>query len=255
MKVEDIIEDGEQVGDTVNGVPFHLGGYVLEYSGAWYPFDAKGMVNPLDPVNLVICWPVNPDGGDVDEGLESVLDTVLAVTGFRKKGFEVVTKYKSGAARTIRLLDGSDSVVILGDYAKEHKLLLPILSTQLSAAYDQSSIDLWKSLGFQTPPHYGAWKNENTYSVDGWHGSALLDGKKKITYYNIVGGGKKVTVKKTYVDAEVQEISDDDDRDWDYGYFERTTYEVSVVPFEDRPSLKSAPFHGTTPRYTWEDKR
>lgn len=251
LDIEDILEDGEAVGE---GTPFHLGGYVLEYSGAWYPFDAKGMLNPLDPVNLILCWPLPEEEGEVDEDFESVLNTMLAVTQFRKKGFEVVTKYKSGAARTIKLADGSDTVVILGDYAKGHKLLLPILSTQLSESYDQSAIELWKSLGFRTPPHYGICKTENTYNVDGWQGASLLSGDKTITYYNIIGGGKKVVVKKTYVEAEVQEISDDGDRDWDFGYVEHAEYHVTVTPISNTPSLKAAPFRSTTPQFVWEDK-
>lgn len=252
LKIEDITENGEPVGE---GVPFQLGGYVLEYSGAWYPFDPKGMLNPLDPVNLILCWPLPEEEGEVDDDFESVLNTMLEVTRFRKCGFSVITKYKSGAARTIKLADGSDTVIILGDYAKEHRLLLSILSTQLSESYDQSTIELWKSLGFRTPPHYGIFKTENTYSLDGWQGSSLLSGSKTITYFNIIGGGKKVVVKKTYDDAEVQEISDSDDRDWDYGSIEHTAYNVSVTPFSGGPTLKAAPFHSTTPKFKWEDKQ
>ena len=252
LKIEDITEDGEQVGE---GTPWSLGGYVLKYSGALYPFDPKGLLNPLDPVNLVLCWPLPEEEGEVDDDFESVLNTMLAVTQFRKKGFEVVTKYKSGAARTIKLADGSDTVVILGDYAKSHKLLLPILSTQLSESYDQSAIELWNSQGFKTPPHYGIFKTEHTYSLDGWQGASLLSGSKTITYYNIIGGGKKVVVKKTYNDAEVQEISDDDGRDWDYRWLENTAYHVSVTPFNESPALKAAPFHSTTPQFKWEDRK
>jgi len=252
LKIEDITEDGEPVGE---GTPWSLGGYVLKYSGALYPFDPKGMLNPLDPVNLVLCWPLpEEEEGEVDDDFESVLNTMLAVTQFRKKGFEVVTKYKSGAARTIKLADGSDTVVILGDYAKSHKLLLPILSTQLSESYDQSAIELWNSLGFKTPPHYGIYKTENTYSVDGWQGASLLSGEKTITYYNIIGGGKKVVVKKTYVDAEVQEISDSDNRDWDFGNIEHTEYHITVTPISNFPTLKASTLRSTTPQFVWEDK-
>lgn len=253
LKVEDILEDGESVG---GGTPFHLGGYVLKYSGAWYPFDSKGLLNPLDPVNLILCWPLCSDDelSDEDEDFESVLETMLAVTDFRKKGFSVMTRYKSGAARTIKLNDSTDKVIILGDYAKDKKLLLPILSTQLSDMYVQSNVELWKSLGFHTPPHYGICKTDCDYAVDGWHGDSVLSGTDHITYYNIIGGGKKVTVKKVHREAEVQTVSDDDDRDWDYGYTEYTTYSVSVKPFSESLELKAAPFHKTTPDYVWEDK-
>ena len=253
LKVEDILEDGESVG---GGTPFHLGGYVLKYSGAWYPFDSKGLLNPLDPVNLILCWPLCSDDelSDEDEDFESVLETMLAVTDFRKKGFSVMTRYKSGAARTIKLNDGTDKVVILGDYAKDKKLLLPILSTQLSDMYVQSNVELWKSLGFRTPPHYGICKTDCDYAVDGCHGDSILSGTDHVTYYNIIGGGKKVTVKKVHREAEVQTVSDDDDRDWDYGYTEYTTYSVAVKPFSESLELKAAPFHKTTPDYVWEDK-
>ena len=252
LKVKDITENGEPVGD---GTPFQSGGHILEYSGSFYPFDQKGLLNPLDPVNLILCWPLPEEEGTVDEDFESVLNTMLEVTRFRKCGFSVITEYKSGAARTIKLADGSDTVIILGDYAKEHRLLLHILSTQLSEAYDQSKIDLWKSLGFKAPPHYGIFKTENTYSLDGWQGTALLSGSKTVTYFNIIGGGKKVVVKKTYIDAEVQEVSDDDDRDWDFGHIENVAYQVSVTSVSNRTALKAAPFHGTTPQYKWEDRK
>lgn len=253
LKVEDILEDGESVG---GGTPFHLGGYVLKYSGAWYPFDSKGLLNPLDPVNLILCWPLCDDDelSDEDEDFESVLETMLAVTDFRKKGFSVMTRYKSGAARTIKLNDSTDKVIILGDYAKDKKLLLPILSTQLSDMYVQSNVELWKSLGFHTPPHYGICKTDCDYAVDGWHGDSVLSGTDHITYYNIIGGGKKVTVKKVHREAEAQTVSDDDDRDWDYGYTEYTTYSVAVKPFSESLELKAAPLHKTTPDYVWQDK-
>jgi hypothetical protein len=252
LKVEDITEEGSPVGE---GTPYLVGAYVLEYSGALYPFDTKGLRNPLDPINLVLCWPLPDEEGEEDTEFESVLETMVAVTQFRKKGFHVLTRYKSGAARTIQLLDGSDSVVILGDYAKDNNLLLPILSTQLSDEYDQTSIDLWKELGFKTPSQYYTYKVEKTYGVDGWHGTSLLEGEKNVTYYNILGGGKKVTVKKVHVDAEEQEVSDSDDRDWDYGHVEHFSYEVKVSACTDKPTLKTKPFHSTTPKYTWEDKK
>lgn len=251
LKTEDILENGELQG---NGSPFTPNGFVMEYSGAWYPFVDTGMINPLDPVNLLLCWCTAEGFGDEDSGFETVLNTMLAVTEIRKAGFSIVTRYKSGAARTVRLDDGTDKVIILGDYAKEKGLLLPILSTQLSDKYDQSLIPLWKSLGFTTPPHYGTCINENTYTVDGWHGEYLLDGSDTVTYYNIIGGGKKITIKKTYRDTLIQTVSDDSDRDWDYGSFEGTRYEIKVEPFQEKPVLKSKPFHKTTPDYVWQDK-
>ena len=252
LKVADILEYGELQGE---GSPYIRDGFVMKHSGGLYPFVSKGMLNPLDPVNLILCWHLGVDFSGCDSGVETVLDTMLAVTRCRKTGFTVMTRYKSGAARTVKLDDGTEKVVILGDYAKEKRLILPILSTQLSDKYDQSSIPLWSSLGFRTPPHYGICCNENTYSVDGWHGSNLLEGSDTITYYNIIGGGKKVTVKKTHRDAQVQSVSDEMDRDWDYGNIEVTNYEVTVKPFNDeKPTLKAGPFHKTTPKYVWQDK-
>lgn len=252
LKTEDILESGELQGD---GSPFTPNGFVMKYSGSFYPFVDTKMINPLDPVNLLLCWGREDGFGDKDSGFESVLDTMLAVTEIRKAGFSVVTRYKSGAVRTVKLDDGTDKVIILGEYAKEKGLLLPILSTQLSDKYDQSLISLWKSLGFTTPPYYGICSNESTYPVDGWHGENLLDGSDTVTYYNIIGGGRKITVKKTCRDALTQTVSDDADRDWDYGNIEGTKYEIKVEPFhEGKPVLKSAPFHKTTPDYVWQDK-
>lgn len=251
LTVDEILEEGESVG---GGTPYSKGCYVLSYSGGLYPFDSKGLLNPLDPVNLILCWPLCDDEelSDEDEDFESVLDTMLAVTDFRKKGFSVMTRYKSGAARTIKLNDGTDKVIILGDYAKEKKLLLPILSTQLSDMYVQSNVELWKSLGFRTPPHYGISRTDCDYDLHEWQGDSVLSGTDHVTYYNIIGGGRKVTVRKVHREAEVQTVSDDDDRDWDYGYTEFTTYKVSVTPFSE--SLEHAPFKKTTPNYVWEDK-
>lgn len=252
LKVEDILEDGESQGE---GLPYIRDGFVLEYSGGLYPFDTNGMLNPLDPVNLLLCWHLDEDFGCEDDGFETILKTMLAVTKIRKAGFSVVTQYKSGAARAVKLNDSTDKVLILGDYAKANKLVLPILSTQLSDNYDQSGIPLWKGLGFKTPPHYGICCSEQTYPVDGWHGGELLDGSDTVTYFNIIGGGKKVTVKKVYRDVQVQSVSDDMDQDWDYGAFEGTKYEITVKPFKDeKPTLKAGPFHKTTPKYVWQDK-
>ena len=61
-------------------------------------------------------------------------------------------------------------------------------------------------------------------------------------------------MKKVHREAEVQSVSGDDDRDWDYGYMEYTTYAVSVTPFSESLELKAAPFHKTTPDFVWEDK-
>lgn len=253
LTVEEILEEGESVG---GGTPYCKDCFVLSYSGGLYPFDSKGMLNPLDPVNLILCWPLCSDDDicDEDEDFESVLDTMLAVTDFRKKGFSVMTRYKSGAARTIKLNDGTDKVIILGDYAKEKKLLLPILSTQLSDMYVQSNVELWKSLGFRTPPHYGISRTDCDYDVDNWQGDSALSGTDHVTYYNIIGGGRKVTVRKVHREAEVQTVSDDNDRDWDYGYTDFTTYKVSVTPFSESLEPKTAPSHKTTPKYVWQDK-
>lgn len=238
-------------GNTVGGHEAYCkGNTVIEYSGGLYPFHGETMLNPLDPVNLILSWPIlGSYCGDYDSGFESILETMLAVTDFRKKKFSVMTRYKSGAARTIKLEDGSDKIIILGDFAKARKLSLPILSTQLSDEYRQDGIEVWKSLGFRTPPHYGISMTEQTYSVDGWKGSRLLDGTDDVTYYNIIGGGRKVTVKKVHREASVQEVSDDVDSDWDYDYVDLVHYGIEVKPFSETLTLKAAPFHKTTPDY------
>lgn len=246
-----VLEEGDLI--PGGGAPYIKGSFVMEFSGYLYPFDRdSNMLNPLDPVNLLLSWPIV--GGDDDTGkFEKVLRTMIGVTAIRKAGFTPITQYKSGAVRTIKLTDGTDKVVILGEYARSRGLILPILSTQLSADYKQDSIDLWNSLGFKTPSHYGICSNTNTYSVDGWRGTALLDGSKTVTYYNIIGGGREITVKKVYSDVYVQSISDDDDRDWDYGADERTRYDISVKPI-DAKFKTAAPYHKTTPNYVWQDK-
>ena len=62
-------------------------------------------------------------------------------------------------------------------------------------------------------------------------------------------------IKKPNNWNEVQEISDSDNRDWDFGYIEHAEYHVTVTPISNTPSLKAAPFHGTTPQFKWEDKQ
>lgn len=253
LNEQEIFKNGNPVGGLE---AYCKGNTVIEYSGGLYPFHGETMLNPLDPVNLILSWPILGSYiGDADSGFESILETMLAVTDFRKKKFSVMTRYKSGAARAIKLEDGSDKVVILGDFAKEKKLSLPILSTQLSDEYRQDGIEVWKSLGFRTPPHYGIFMTEQTYGVDGWKGSRLLDGTDEVTYYNIIGGGRKVTVKKVHRDANVQEVSDDADSDWDYDYVDLVRYYIEAKPFSETSKLKTAPFRKTTPNFVWEEKQ
>ena len=248
LNEQEILKNGSPVGGLE---AYCKGNTVIEYSGGLYPFHGESMLNPLDPVNLILSWPILGSYIDGDSDFESILETMLAVTDFRKKKFSVMTRYKSGAARTIKLEDGSDKIVILGDFAKARKLSLPILSTQLSDQYRQDGIEIWKSLGFRTPPHYGISVSEQTYGVDGWNGSRLLDGTDDVTYYNIIGGGRKVTVKKVHREANVQEVSDDMGSDWDYSYVDLVRYSIEVKPFSE--SL-NAQYRKTTPNYVWEDK-
>lgn len=252
LNAQEIAANGEPVDGE--GSPYYEDGSVLKYSGGLYPFRNGKLINPLDPVNLLLCWPVL-NGYDENEGFERILSTMLAVTRFRKKKYTVLTRYKSGAARTIKLEDGTDNIIILGDHAKQNSLCLPILSTQLSDEYRQDGIEVWKSLGFRTPPHYGIFMTEQTYGVDGGKGSRLLDGTDEVTYYNIIGGGRKVTVKKVHRDASVQEGSDDADRDWDYDYVDLVRYYIEVKPFSETSNLKTAPFRKTTPTFVWEEKQ
>lgn len=250
INIDDILEDGSQMGC---GSPYTPDSFVMKYSGGLYPFHEGKLLNPLDPLNLILSWEIInddtglEDGSDEDREFERVLDTMLAVTRFRKCKYEIVTRYKSGAARAIRLLDGSDKVVILGDYAKDNGgLILPILSTQLSDNYRQEDTPAWKEFGFRTPPHYGICTFEQAYRVEGIHDIDVLEGTDEVTYYDIIGGGKKVVVKKVHRDAERQEISDSEDRDWDYGWVEGTAYSIKVS--------KDPAYHPTTPNFVWEDK-
>lgn len=185
---------------------------------------------------------------------------MLAVTEFRKKKYTVITRYKSGAARTIKLEDGTDNIIILGDHAKQHSLCLPILSTQLSDNYDQTDVKLWKELGFHTPPHYGICVKTSVYGVDGWHGMSLMEGTDTVTYYNIVGGGKKITIKKRRREVESQEVSSDEDRDWDFESVDETEYDIQVeIDSQRKAEYRKKAFvasgHPTTPNFVWEDKQ
>ena len=251
IKESTILEDGEILGDGGNS--FYPGHFVVSYSGNLYPFSEKGMLNPLDPFNLIVSLPVV--GTELDDSvLNKVINTMLSVTEIRKAGFTVITRYDSGAARTVHLEDGSNKVIILGDLAKNRHLILPILSTQLSGDYDQSKIEPWKSHGFKTPPHYGINTVENTYSVNEWHGDTLVEGTKEITYYNIIGGGKKLSVKKVRCDYDTQSVDTDGDSDWEYGNVERTSYSMSEQNIEEPKPFKTKPYRGTTPEYVWQDK-
>lgn len=251
INIDDILEDGDQMGCGVSYTP---DSFVMKYSGGLYPFQGGNLLNPLDPLNLILSWEIInddtglEDGSDEDREFERVLDTMLAVTSFRKRKYEIITRYKSGAARAIKLLDGSDKVVILGDYARDNGgLILPILSTQLSDNYRQEDIPAWKEFGFRTPPHYEICTSEQDYRVDGVNDIDVLEGTDEVTYYDIIGGGKKVVIKKVHREAEKQEISDSEDRDWDYGWVEGTAYSITVH--------KDSSYHPTTPNFVWEEKQ
>lgn len=244
MNDEKILEEGCTVGSGTGA--FYKDAEVVSYNGSLYPFRDGKMFNPLDPMNLLTCL---GDLGD-DDGAEAmavarqICETLREATELRKIGFDIVTKYKSGATKVI-LQHATDNVIILGELAKQKGLILPILSVQLSdGEYDQSSIDVWKERGFTTPPKYSVTLETGSYNYDDYNEYGPRHVDRELTNYHI---GDYI-ISFIHEEGEEAEVSDDEDRDWDYVGFDRELWYV----FKDVP--ERIPQKTERPKYVWQDK-
>ena len=211
----------------------------MSYNGSIYPFCNGKMLNPLDPVELLCCMGSGYDDRAI-ETAKKICRTVDMASKLRKEGYTIITRYKSGAPKAI-LESKTDNVLILGDLAKRENLLLPILSTQLAdEQYDQSSVDAWKERGFNTPQKYDIVEKTSYVRSDEY----LDEAESQVTSYKFGG----ICVSFVHTEGESRTVSDDDDRDWDYGYFEDDYMEIC------REAPDPIPNKTEHPKFVWQDK-
>lgn len=249
----EIFESGDSI---CPGVSHYEDGGLIHLDGCYFPFRGKVMQNPLDPANLLLCPPVfvadsECDDDSEDEGtdfIEKVLNTLLHVTDIREKGYRISTRYSSGAPRTI-IQDGTEKTLILGDYSKENNLLLPLLSTQLAdEQYSQEKVDAWKQRGFKTAPKYKCFVTTYTDNLEGNHFGSMAFvsyGKKEQTYYNVYGGGLKISVVKKHVEVEIEDYEDDDSGDFEGR--EYTNWRINSVKKKSKHPVSKKP------AFIWQD--
>ena len=239
MNDQTILEEGYGVGAGNDSL--YRNSFVMSYNGSLYPFCNGKMLNPLDPVELLCCM----DSGYDDRAIETakkICRTVYMASKLRKEGYTIITRYKSGAPKTI-LESKTDNVLILGDLAKKENLLLPILSTQLAdEQYDQSSVDAWKERGFKTPRKYDI-VDKTSYVMSG-AGEDLDEVESQVTNYKFGG----ICVSFVHAEGESRTVSDDQDRDWDYEHFEDDYMEI----YREAPD--PIPNKTEHPKFVWQDK-
>ena len=222
---------------------------LLLSNGYAYPFIGKRMLNPLDPVELLLSIVDVDEDIDDDKAMEwayKICRTVHEAWRIRKSGYSVVTRHKSGAPRVV-LDKVTDKVIILGELASSNNLILPILSTQLADnGYEQSNVEAWKERGFVTPEKYDVryrtstfedpdpepWFNYNTRTVESWH----------------FGGYGFYFFKD---ESESTEISNDDDRDFDYVGDVREYFRIEK---DKEQVVHGVPNKTERPEFVWQDK-
>lgn len=245
---EEIFNDA----DTDIGNPFEtkegLRSLLLS-NGHAYPFIGKRMLNPLDPVTLLLSIVEVDENTDDDRAMEwayRICRTVHEAWRIRKSGYSIVTRYKSGAPRVV-LDKVTNKVIILGELASSNRLILPILSTQLADnGYEQANVEAWKERGFTTPEKYdvryrtSTWEdpdpgfgyNYKTRTLESWH----------------FGGYGFYFIKE---EAEVAEVSDDGDRDFDY---EGVEHEYFRIEKDNAKETGGVPGKTERPQFIWQDK-
>lgn len=222
---------------------------LLLLDGHVYPFIDTHMLNPLDPVALLLSIVgVGENTGD-DKAMEwasKICRTVHEAWRIRKSGYSIVTRYKSGSPRVV-LDKVTNKVIILGELASSKNLILSILSTQLSDnGYEQSNVEAWKERGFTTPEKYdvsyctSTWEDPNpgfgyiykTRTLKSWH----------------FGGYGFYFIKE---ESEVEEVSNDNNRDFDY---EGAEHEYFRIEKDKEQETCGAPGKTERPHYVWQDK-
>lgn len=239
MNDQTILEEGHEVGAGNDSL--YRDSIVMSYNGSLYPFRNGKMLNPLDPVELLCCMGSSCDDIAI-ETAKKICRTVDRAYELRRDGYSIITRYKSGAPKAI-LENKENNVLILGDLAKKENLLLPILSAQLAdEQYDQSSVDAWKERGFKTPRKYDIVDKTSYVMSDV---SEELDAvESQVSNYKFGG----ICVSFYHTEGEVREVSDDEDRDWDYGYVEDDYMEIL------REAPDPIPNKTEYPKFVWQDK-
>lgn len=224
---------------------------LLLFNGHIYPYIDKHMLNPLDPVELLLSIVKVDDNTDDDKAMEwayRICRTVHEAWRIRKSGYSIVTRHKSGAPRVV-LDKVTNKVIILGELASTDKLILPILSTQLADdKYEQANVEAWKERGFTTPEKYdvrfstSTWEdpdpgfgyNYKTRTLKSWH----------------FGGYGFYFIKE---EAEVAEVSDDEDRDFDYEGVEHEYFRIEKDQIREWGTC-GVPGKTERPQFVWQDK-
>ena len=239
MNDQTILEEGHEVG--AGNDPLYRNSFVMSYNGSLYPFCNGKMLNPLDPVELLCCLGSGHDDRAIETAMK-ICRTVDRAFELRKDGYSIITRYKSGAPKAI-LENKTNNVLILGDLAKKENLLLPILSTQLAdEQYDQSSVDAWKERGFKTPRKYDIV--DKTCNVNQWEGGDWDEVEYQESRYKI----DDICVSFTHTERERREVSEDENRDWDYEYVEDDYMEI----YREAPD--PIPNKTEHPKFVWQDK-
>ena len=236
---EEIVREGWEIG---SGDSYYRDGIVIYHNGYLYPFRGGKMVNPLDPMNIILCMEIIKEFDSKDSKfIRQVCDTVLKANEIRKAGYSIITRYKSGAPKAV--LDSTNNVIILGELAKSNKLILPILSTQLSdGSYDQSSIAVWKERGFRTPAKYTAEFSHSEWSGDS--GEFGQDYTSRTSDSYTIGD---YIVSFVEEEKTVTEINDSDGPDLDYSGWSR-----SFVTIER--AVESSLSKTERPEFVWQDR-
>lgn len=239
MNDQTILQEGHEVG--AGNDPLYRDSVVISYNGSLYPFRNGKMLNPLDPVELLCCLGTGYDDRAI-ETARKICRTVNMASQLRKNGYSIITRYKSGAPKAI-LESKTNNVLILGDLAKKENILLPILSTQLADEhYDQSSVDAWKERGFKAPRKYDIV--EKTSDVRPGVGEEWDELESQILSYKF----GDIRVSFIHTEGERKDVSDDENRDWDYEYVETDSLRIS------REEPDPIPNKTEHPKFIWQDK-
>lgn len=200
---------------------------VVAVDGALYPLRDGKLLNPLDPVNLLMSMPCNDScnfgaAATYLKYVAMILNTVLQAQYFRKNGYHIISRKDSGAPTVIKTSD--EKVHILGEIAKKDNLYYPILCMQLvDDRYNQSSTSPWDAYGFKNPPFYNI---ETGY--DDSHNEDYLETSHTQSHYHIVrkGDDEVLTVTLERVVGKEADIPDPDSYGWIYKDFDNSWFVV-----------------------------
>ena len=201
---------------------------VVNVDGSYYPLHSGRLVNPLDPVNLLVCM---PGGGEPEHPnlphVLKIINTLFEAQKLRTSGYEIISRKDSGAPTVIKERNGF--VNVLGDFAKKHSLYYPLLCTQLAdGAFVQEAVHPWSEYKFKTPPLYMI--DVKSY-VD--HNEDLMESRDiagKVFRIINADGSVRVTVDVKHVEVEELSISESDNHDLEYSGLDYDVFNVEYLP-------------------------